>query len=80
MRFIEAERVQGRDHTRATLEQLKPGSLSRMDVRAGLAWLQTRGRVWDEPVRSPDGKAPRAGSRTRLRVGLGGEASARPEA
>lgn len=74
--FIEAEFRAGRQHTRNTLETLHPENLSRPDVRAGLAWLQSSGRLLEVDVIGPDGKRPAKGARTHLRAATGGEATA----
>ncbi len=65
-RFIIAEQHAGRRHTRHTLEQLKPDSLGRNEVRTALAWLSANGRLHDEPVLGEGGKRPAAGARTYL--------------
>ena len=64
--FLKSEEAAGRRHTRHTLEQLRPDNLSRNEVRAGLAWLASRGRLHDAPAFGPDGKTPARGSRTCL--------------
>ena len=75
-RFIEAEFAAERQHSRNTLAQLKPDNLSRDDVRIALAWLAANGRLTDAPIVGPDGKQPRSGARSYLRVI--GEPSAKP--
>lgn len=76
-RFIEAEHQAGRLHTQHTLEQVRPESLSRQDIRAGIAWLSASGRLWKEDIRDDTGKAPSAGARACLRASNCGEATAR---
>ena len=65
-RFLESELNAGRRHTRHTLEDLKPDSLSRQDVRVGLAWLAASGLLIEVDVIGPDGKRPAKGARTYL--------------
>lgn len=65
-RFIASELQAGRRHTRHTLEQLKPESMSRPDVRQALAWLAAAGRLHDVEVTDASGKKPATGARTYL--------------
>lgn len=65
-RFIAAELHAGRQHTKNTIEQLRPENLSRNDVRAALAWLVARGRLTELPRLGPDGKRLATGARTYL--------------
>lgn len=65
-RFIASELHAGRRYTRRTLEELKPESLSRPDVRLALAWLSAHGRLRDVDVIDESGKRPAKGARTYL--------------
>lgn len=65
-RFLAAELVDGKRHTRNTLDSLRPESLSRPDVRTGLAWLQSMGRLQDVPIVLEGGKTPARGQRSYL--------------
>lgn len=67
-RFITSELQAGRRHTRNTLEQLRPESLSRPDVRQALAWLTANGRLYDAEIVDETGKRPSTGARTYLAV------------
>jgi regulatory protein RepA len=81
-RFLESELSAGRRHTRHTLEDLKPDSLSRQDVRVGLAWLEASSLLCEVDVIGPDGKRPAKGARTYLQPMFAGtgEATARRSA
>jgi RecA-family ATPase len=67
-RFLSSEWTAGRRYTRETLADRRP-SMSRDDVRMGLAWLLSCDRLFDEPIIDPaTGKVPSRGVRSFLRV------------
>jgi regulatory protein RepA len=65
-RFLESELNAGRKHTRHTLEDLKPENLMRQELRAGLAWLESSGRLLEVEIFDSNGKRPAKGKRTYL--------------
>ncbi len=65
-RFIAAELQAGRQHTRNTIEQLRPDNLTRAEVRTALAWLTAQGRLQEVPRVNAEGKRPATGARSYL--------------
>lgn len=65
-RFIASELQAGRRHTRNSLREMRPESMSRGDVLRALAWLDASGRLVERELLDATGKRPAVGARTFL--------------
>lgn len=65
-RFIASELQAGRRHTRNSLREMRPESMSRGDVMQALAWLDASGRLVERELLDATGKRPATGARTYL--------------
>jgi RecA-family ATPase len=65
-RFIASELHDGRRHTRNSLREMRPESMSRGDVMTALAWLDASGRLVERELLDASGKRPATGARSYL--------------